>query len=126
MRHFIVLGYTSNSKKMAGKVLHMGNDRETALKAVNERSGELIRQELYVMTNPEIRRHFEDVPKKDVKEDVPKKDVKEDVPKKDVKEDVPKKDVKEDVPKKDVKEDVPKKDVKEDVPKKDVKKTGDK
>ncbi len=64
MRHFIVLGYTSNSQKVAGKVLHMGNDRETALGVVNKRSGKLIRQELYVMTHPEIRRHFEDAPKK--------------------------------------------------------------
>lgn len=59
MRHFVVLGFTSNSQKVAGEILYLGNDREEALAAVNKPGKGFIRQELYELATPQIRRHME-------------------------------------------------------------------
>ena len=57
MRHFIVLGFDSNSKKDTGKQLYLGGDRSEAIGAVNTEDKKYVRKELYELSVPEIRRH---------------------------------------------------------------------
>lgn len=57
MRHFIVLGFSSNSQKEPGKQLHLGTDRGVAIEAVNAVDSKYVRKELYELAIPQIRRH---------------------------------------------------------------------
>jgi hypothetical protein len=57
MRHFVVLGFTSNSKNDPGKSLYLGTDRQKAVDKVNEQSGKYLRRELYDLAVPHIKRH---------------------------------------------------------------------
>lgn len=59
MRHFIVLGFASNSKKDTGKSLYLGSDRSKAIETVNVQSEKYKRRELYELAAPELRRHSE-------------------------------------------------------------------
>lgn len=63
MRHFIVLGFASNSKNDIGKSLYLGNDRSEALKKLNAQDKKFIRRELYELAVPQMRRHLS-VPEK--------------------------------------------------------------
>ena len=58
MRHFVVLGFTSNSKNDPGKSLYLGTDRQKAVDKVNEQSGKYIRRELYDLAVPHMKRHI--------------------------------------------------------------------
>lgn len=59
MRKFIVLGFRSNSKDEPGEGIYFGTDRGEAIEAVNTPVGEdCVRQELYELAVPHIRRHF--------------------------------------------------------------------
>lgn len=57
MRHFVVLGFTSNSQKEAGELLHLGADRSQAIESVNTPDEEFVRKELYELSVPNVRRH---------------------------------------------------------------------
>lgn len=57
MRHFIVLGFGSNSKKEQGKSIYLGADRSKALETVNAKPGKYLRREMYELAVPHIRRN---------------------------------------------------------------------
>ncbi len=57
MRHFIVLGFTTNSKAESGENLYLGSDRSEAVEAVNTPEEQFVRKELYELAVPHIRRH---------------------------------------------------------------------
>ncbi len=57
MRHFLVLGFATTSKKEAGKSLYLGSDRSSALEEVNTPSDKFMRKELFELAVPQIRRH---------------------------------------------------------------------
>jgi hypothetical protein len=57
MRHFVVLGFETNSKAEAGEVLYADSDRAEALGVVNAVSENHARRELYELAVPQIRRH---------------------------------------------------------------------
>ena len=56
MRHYIVLGFTSQFSKDSGEPIYIGCEREKALKAVNTSSKEYVRRELYDLAVPVMRR----------------------------------------------------------------------
>jgi len=58
MRHFVVLGFTTNSKNDQGKSLYLGTDRQKAVDKVNEQSGKFVRRELYDLAVPHMKRHI--------------------------------------------------------------------
>ncbi len=58
MRQYIVLGFPSNSVTDSGECLYLGSDRGEAMAMVNT-AGEQARRELYDLTAPQIRRHFD-------------------------------------------------------------------
>jgi len=59
MRHFVVLGFKSNSKGEAGEVVYLGSDRAEALAEVADvpSGGDHARRELYELAVPHVRRH---------------------------------------------------------------------
>lgn len=62
MRHFIVLGFSSHSKKEAGESLYLGEDRGEAIAVANKLESSYARKELYELATPHMRRHFYDDP----------------------------------------------------------------
>lgn len=57
MRHFIVLGFKSNSKKEKGTQVYLGSDYDEANKCVGTECEEYSRRELYELATPLKRRH---------------------------------------------------------------------
>jgi hypothetical protein len=58
MRHFIVMGFCSNSQNDQGKQVHLGSDRGDAVAELNKDDGKFVRKELFELAVPEIRRCF--------------------------------------------------------------------
>lgn len=65
MRHFIVLGFESNSNSAPGEQVHIGSDRGEAIEVTNDPAGGFARKELYELAIPHICRHFSGVTKKE-------------------------------------------------------------
>jgi len=59
MRHFIVFGFSGNSKKETGEPIYIGTDRTKAVEVVNTGGDGFARCELYELAFPQIRRHFQ-------------------------------------------------------------------
>ena len=58
MRHFIVLGFDSNSQRDKGKQVYLDSDRGDAVAELNKDDGKFVRKELFELAVPEIRRSF--------------------------------------------------------------------
>lgn len=69
MRHFIVLGFASNSQKKDGEQLYLGSDRSEALEVVNTQSAQYARRELYELAISQVKRHRAETVNSDVGKD---------------------------------------------------------
>lgn len=58
MRHFLVLGFTSNDKDELGKELYLGNARDEAEAKTNDPEGSFARKEMHELAQPFKRRFF--------------------------------------------------------------------
>jgi hypothetical protein len=58
MTIYLILGFTSNSNRVAGEKLYHGHNREEAMAELTNPSEVFVRKELHELTTPVVEKHF--------------------------------------------------------------------